>query len=206
MFALSDPVDYQLDARHSVAAIARSNGEDPLGAVYDALLRNDGGQLLYLPLFNFAHGDLGDVQEMITSPHTLFGLSDAGAHCGAICDASMTTSYLSVWARDRTGSAGLPVEAVVHQITRRTAEHVGWLDRGLIAPGYRADLNVIDLDALGCAPPRIVHDLPAGGRRLMQDATGYCFTIKSGQVTFVDGEHTGALPGTLLRGATSITP
>jgi N-acyl-D-aspartate/D-glutamate deacylase len=202
-FELSDPVDYQLDAADSLAARARARGEDPAAAVYDALLHRDGHQLLYLPLFNFAHGDLGDVQEMITSPNTLFGLSDAGAHCGAICDASMTTSYLTVWARDRSGPAGLPIEAVVHQITRRTAEHVGWLDRGLVAPGHLADLNLIDLDALGCGPPRIVHDLPAGGRRLVQDATGYRYTIKAGATTFVDGEHTGELPGALVRGVTA---
>ena len=197
MFELADPVDYQLDAAGSVGALAHARGEDAAGAVYDALLRHDGRQLLYLPLLNFAHGDLGDVHEMLTSPHTLFGLSDAGAHCGAICDASMTTSYLTVWARDRSGPAGLPLETVVAQITRRTAEHIGWLDRGLVAPGHLADLNVIDLDALGCRPPRIVHDLPAGGRRLVQDATGYRWTIKTGVPTFADGVHTGELPGAL---------
>jgi N-acyl-D-amino-acid deacylase len=202
MFELSDPVDYQLDSSRSVAALARQRGDDPTAAVYDALLRDEGRQLLYLPLFNFSHGDLDDVHEMITSPNSLFGLSDAGAHCGAICDASMTTSYLSVWARDRAGADGVPLEAVVHQITRRTAEHVGWLDRGLVAPGYVADLNVIDLDVLGCRPPHIVHDLPAGGRRLTQEAIGYRWTIKGGVPTFADGVHTGELPGGLLRGTT----
>jgi N-acyl-D-aspartate/D-glutamate deacylase len=203
MFELADPVDYELDAAASIGARAAARGEDAAGAVYDARLRDEGRQLLYLPVFNFAHGDLEDVHDMITSPNTIFGLSDAGAHCGAICDASMTTSYLTVWARDRSGPAGVPLEAVVHQITRRTAEHVGWLDRGLLAPGHRADLNLIDLDALGCAPPRIVHDLPAGGRRLFQDATGYRMTIKSGIPTFVEGVHTGELPGGLVRGATA---
>jgi N-acyl-D-aspartate/D-glutamate deacylase len=201
MFELGDPVDYQLDASRSVAALARARGDDPAGAVYDALLRHQGRQLLYLPLFNFAHGDLEDVHEMIMSPNTLFGLSDAGAHCGAICDGSMTTSYLTLWARDRSGPAGMSLESVVHQITRRTAKHVGWLDRGLVAPGYVADLNVIDFEALGCAPPRIVHDLPAGGRRLVQDATGYRWTVKAGVPTFADGVHTGELPGRLIRGA-----
>jgi N-acyl-D-aspartate/D-glutamate deacylase len=137
---------------------------------------------------------------MITSPLALFGLSDAGAHCGAICDASTTTSFLTVWARDRRGGENLPIESVVHHITRRTAEHVGWLDRGLLAPGHLADVNVIALEELGCAPPRITHDLPAGGRRLVQDATGYKATLKAGQVTFTDGVATGALPGRLVRG------
>jgi N-acyl-D-aspartate/D-glutamate deacylase len=198
MFELGNPVDYQLDAEQSIGARARARGQEPAAAVYDALLRDDGRQLLY----NYAHGDLEVVHEMIMSPNTIFGLSDAGAHCGAICDASMTTSYLTVWGRDRRGAAGLPIEAAVHQITRRTAEHVGWLDRGLLTPGCVADLNVIDLDALGCAPPRIVHDLPAGGRRLFQDATGYRWTVKSGVPTFADGVHTGELPGGLLRGTT----
>ena len=137
---------------------------------------------------------------MITAPNTLFGLSDAGAHCGAICDASMTTSSLTVWVRDRRGGERIPVERIVHGHTQRNARHMGWFDRGVVAPGYLADLNVIDLDARACHPPTIVHDLPAGGRRLMQTARGYVATVKSGAVTFLDGEHTGELPGRLLRG------
>ena len=138
---------------------------------------------------------------MITSPNVLFGLSDAGAHCGAICDASMPTSAITVWARDRKGGRSVPLERIVHMQSRRNAEHLGWLDRGLVAPGMVADLNLIDLDALACHPPRIVHDLPAGGRRLMQSSSGYRFTIKSGEVTVQDGELTGARPGSLLRGS-----
>lgn len=201
-FEMADPVDYQVDASWSVAASARAGGQDPAAYVYDLLLRRGGTQLLYLPLFNFAHGSLADVHEMITSPLSLFGLSDAGAHCGAICDASSTTSFLTVWARDRRDGPPLPIQQVVHHLTRRTAEHVGWLDRGLLAPGHLADVNLIDLDALGCAPPRIAHDLPAGGRRLVQDATGYVMTIKAGVPTFEAGQPTGAHPGTLVRGTT----
>ncbi|MGZ4690843.1 MAG: N-acyl-D-amino-acid deacylase family protein [Acidimicrobiia bacterium] len=200
MFQLSDPVDYELDADWSFGARARAAGTDPAPMVYDALLERDGQQLLYLPLFNFAHGSFDDIFEMISTPFSLFGLSDAGAHCGAICDASMTTSSLVVWSRDRKRGARLPVEQVVHQQTQRTAHHVGWLDRGVIAPGYLADLNVIDFDGLGCRPPHLVYDLPAGGRRLMQEAVGYRMTIKAGTVTFEDGESTGALPGRLVRG------
>jgi N-acyl-D-aspartate/D-glutamate deacylase len=164
------------------------------------MLDHDGTQLLYAPVLNFADRNFGAIQEMITSPETLFGLSDAGAHCGAICDASMTTSYLTTWVRDRKGAEAIPLERVVHQLTRRPAEHLGWLDRGLLSPGHLADVNIIDLDGLGCRPPRIVHDLPAGGRRLVQDATGYRHTIKKGVPTLEDGQLTGELPAGLLRG------
>src|SRR4051794_38241870 len=200
MFPLTDPVDYELDADWSFGARARAAGTDPAAMVYDALLERDGTQLLYLPLFNFAHGTFDDIFEMISTPFSLFGLSDAGAHCGAICDASMTTSSMVVWARDRKRGAKIPVEQIVHQQTQRTAHHVGWLDRGVVAPGYVADLNAIDFDGLGCRPPHLVYDLPAGGRRLMQEAVGYRMTLKSGTVTFEDGESTGALPGQLVRG------
>ncbi len=200
LFRLSDPVDYELHADRSIAAEARAAGTEPIDLVYDLLLERDGHQLLYLPLFNFAHGDFEDIHSMITSPNVLFGLSDAGAHCGAICDASMTTSSLTVWARDRRDGEKVPIERIVHMNTARNARHMGWADRGVVAPGYLADLNVIDLGALACHPPRIVHDLPAGGRRLMQTAEGYRLTVKSGVVTFADGVHTGELPGSLLRG------
>ncbi len=199
-FRLSDPVDYEMDRDWSIAAEARRDGADPASMVYDLLLERDGTQLLYLPLFNFAHGNFDDIHEMITSPNTLFGLSDAGAHCGAICDASMTTSSMTVWSRDRSRGDKVPLERIVHGHTARNAAHMGWNDRGLLAPGYLADLNVIDLDALACHPPTIVHDLPAGGRRLMQTAAGYRYTVKGGTVTFEDGTHTGALPGGLIRG------
>lgn len=200
IFRLTDPVDYELDGDWSIAAEARRAGADPVSMVYDLLLERGGEQLLYLPLFNFAHGNFDDIHSMITSPNTLFGLSDAGAHCGAICDASMTTSSLTVWSRDRRRGDKVPVERIVHGHTQRNALHMGWLDRGVIAPGMVADLNVVDLERLACHPPTIVHDLPAGGRRLMQAAAGYRATVKSGAVTFLDGEHTGELPGQLLRG------
>jgi len=200
IFRLSDPVDYELDADWSIASEAERAGLTAAEFAYDALLDHEGHQLLYLALFNFAHRNFDDLYEMITSPNTVFGLSDAGAHCGAICDGSMTTSSLVMWARDRTRGPRLPLEVVVHRQTQRTAAQVGWFDRGVLAPGYVADLNVIDLDALACHPPRVVFDLPAGGRRLMQEASGYRHTIKSGVVTFTDGRHTGELPGGLLRG------
>jgi N-acyl-D-aspartate/D-glutamate deacylase len=201
MFILTDPVNYDLDASNSLGATARRLGVDAREYAYDIQLRDEGRQLIYTPLFNFAHGNLDAVREMITSPVGIFGLSDGGAHCGAICDASMTTSYMTLWSRDRADSTNIPLETVIHQLTRRPAEHFGWFDRGLVAPGLLADLNVIDFQGLACEPPRIVTDLPAGGRRLLQSASGYRYTIKRGEVTFENGEATNQLPGALLRGA-----
>jgi N-acyl-D-aspartate/D-glutamate deacylase len=170
----------------------------------DLMLERDGNQLMYMPLMNYIAGNLDDVREMLLSPVALMGLSDAGAHCGAISDGSMTTTALSLWAKNRTRGEKLPLELMVNHITQRTAAHVGWLDRGVVAPGYLADLNVIDLDALAAHPPQIVRDLPAGGRRLMQTATGYRHAFKGGVETFADGEHTGAMPGALVRGARAL--
>jgi N-acyl-D-amino-acid deacylase len=201
MHVLGDPANYDLDASRSLAAEAGRMGLDPREYAYDVQLQRGGHQLIYAPLFNFADGNLDAVHEMINAPSAMFGLSDGGAHCGQICDASMTTSYLTLWARDREGENRVPVENVVHQLTSRPASHYGWLDRGLVAPGYLADLNVIDFENLSCAPPRMVADLPAGGRRLLQEATGYRWTIKSGSVTFEDGAPTGQLPGMLIRGS-----
>lgn len=203
MYILDDPVNYNFDSSQSLAAAANRCGVEPREYAYDAQLQRDGRQLIYTPLFNFAHGNLDAVHDMITSSAAMFGLSDAGAHCGQICDGSMTTSFLSLWARDRQGQNGIPLETVVHHISRRTAAHLGWLDRGVVTPGYLADLNIIDLAGLECAPPEIVTDLPAGGRRLLQAAKGYRWTFKRGAMTFEDGTHTGELPGTLVRGAQS---
>ncbi len=201
MYVLEEPVNYNFDPSQSLGATARRTGVDPRGLAYDIQLQGDGRQLIYTPLFNFADRNLDAVRAMITSPVAMFGLSDAGAHCGQICDGSMTTTYLSMWARDFEGGNGLPVETVVHQMTRRPAAHFGWSDRGAVAPGLLADLNVIDLQGLECGLPRIVTDLPAGGRRLLQDGKGYRWTVKRGAVTFDDGTPTGELPGQLVRGS-----
>ena len=203
MFALGDPADYEPSPDQSVEALAAAQGRRPEEVVYDLLLERDGHELLYYPLFNYAHGNLDAAREMMLHEHTVLGLSDGGAHCGAICDASFPTTLLTLWARDRTRGERLPLEWVVNAQTRETAVTVGLLDRGLLAPGYKADVNIIDFERLALPPPRIVHDLPAGGKRLMQSARGYRTTIASGQVTFRDGEPTGALPGRLLRGAQS---
>jgi N-acyl-D-aspartate/D-glutamate deacylase len=142
---------------------------------------------------------------MMGHPHTLFGLSDAGAHCGTLCDASFPTTTLVHWGRDRTRGEGFDLPWLIHGLTRRTAAQVGLLDRGLLQPGYVADVNVLDFDRLALHAPEIVHDLPAGGKRLIQRSEGYEATVKSGVVAFREGEpvvtEPGALRGRLLRGA-----
>lgn len=200
LYPMSNPVDYEPAPADSIAGRAAVRRLSPASLLYDTLLEDGGRRLLYMPLFNYVAGDLSEVREMLLSPVAMVGLSDAGAHCGAICDASFPTTAMSLWTK-RTRGERIPVETIVHHLTQRTASHVGWHDRGVIAPGCLADLNVIDLDALSAAPPAIVKDLPAGGRRLNQTATGYRATIKRGVVTFEGGVSTGALPGRLVRGA-----
>jgi N-acyl-D-aspartate/D-glutamate deacylase len=201
LFPMTEPVDYEPDPASSVAARAAARGVSAVEECIDLLLGDDGHQLLLLTLFNYVHGNLDDVREMLLSPNSVIGLGDAGAHCGAISDASFPTTALALWTRRSTGSGPLPLELMVHHLTQRTARQVGWLDRGVLAPGHLADVNLIDLEGLGAHRPRIIHDLPAGGRRLMQSASGYVQTIKRGDVTFRGGEHTGELPGRLVRGA-----
>jgi len=203
MYPLSDPPDYEPTPADSIAARAAAAGASPDEFLYDLLLDDDGSRLLYIPIMNYARGDLDDVREMLTSPNAMFGLSDAGAHCNSICDGSFPTTAITHWTRDRTRGDRLSLEFVVHQQTQRTAQHVGWTDRGVITPGMLADLNVIDLDRLTLHPPELIADLPAGGTRLMQAAEGYVATIKRGEVIAENGTLTGARPGRLQRGRTS---
>jgi N-acyl-D-aspartate/D-glutamate deacylase len=200
MYPLSDPPDYEPTPSDSVAGRAAAAGAAPDELLYDLLLDDDGSRLLYIPLMNYARGDLADVREMLTSPNAMFGLSDAGAHCNSICDGSFPTTAITHWTRDRSRGERLPLEYVVHHQTQRTARHVGWNDRGVVAPGFLADLNVIDHERLTLHPPVLVADLPAGGTRLMQAADGYLATIKRGEVIAEGGELTGARPGRLQRG------
>jgi len=200
VFPLGDPPDYEPHPNTSILATAERMHRDPHAVLYDAMLELDGRQLLMLTIVGYADGDLEAVRAMLEHPQSVFGLGDGGAHCGAICDASMTTSLLSHWARDRKRGPRLPVEWVVQKMTRATAELYGLTDRGLVAPGMKADLNVIDFDRLDLALPELVHDLPAGGRRFIQRAKGYTATIVSGEVVLEEGEPTGALPGRLVRG------
>lgn len=201
MFLLGQEPDYEQTPDRTIAALAAARGITPEELALDHMLSNDGKGMLYLPFLNYADGDLGPSYEMLTHPNTVPGLSDGGAHVGMICDGSFPTSNLTHWTRDRTRGPKLPVELMVRRQTQDTARALGLFDRGLVAPGYRADLNVIDYDRLTLKAPQVAYDLPAGGRRLVQRADGYVATILAGEVTYRDGEPTGALPGRLLRGA-----
>lgn len=200
MFRLGDPPDYEPDPSQSIAAQASREGRKPEEMVYDILLENDGRELLYFPLLNYTEFNLDNARKMITHPNTVFGLGDGGAHVATICDASFPTYALTHWGRDRK-SDRLELPWLIKRQTRDTAAAVGLLDRGLLAPGMKADINVIDFNRLKLRRPYMVHDLPANGRRLMQKAEGYVATIVSGEIAYRDGEPTDALPGKLVRGA-----
>jgi N-acyl-D-aspartate/D-glutamate deacylase len=199
MFDLGDPPDYAPALSRSMAALAATRGCTPQEATYDFLLSQGGRAILLLPRANYGDGTLNATLAMLKHPATVLGLGDGGAHCGVICDASLPTFMLTYWARDRKAD-GLPLAWVVRALSAEPAAAVGLLDRGLIAPGYKADLNVIDLERLSLDAPQMVTDLPAGGRRLLQPARGYRATIVSGCVTRRDDKPTGALPGRLVRG------
>jgi N-acyl-D-aspartate/D-glutamate deacylase len=203
IFPLGDPPDYEPGPEKSVKAIAAREGRDAYEVLYDLMLEGEGRALLMLAILSYSDGDLEAMRAMLEHPDSAFGLGDGGAHCGAICDASMTTFLLTHWARDRKRGPKLPLEWVVRKMTRDTAELYGLRDRGVVAPGKKADLNVIDWENLQLALPELVFDLPAGARRLIQRAHGYDATLVSGEITFENGEHTGALPGRLLRGGRS---
>ena len=198
-----DNPDYEPTTDTSVAAIAAARGVDPREVALDHMLDGkpgDGRGMLYLPLLNYAQNSLDPAYQMLQHDCVVPGLSDGGAHVGMICDGSFPTSNLIHWTRDRTRGPKLSLEHMIKGQCRDTAETVGLFDRGLIAPGYRADLNVIDFDNLTLKAPGVAYDLPTGGRRLIQRAEGYTATIVAGQVTYRNGTPTDALPGRLLRG------
>src|SRR6266853_1305539 len=206
MYLLGDPPDYEQPPENALGAQARRRGCQPEALAYDAMLSDDGRGMLYVPFLNYADGNLDAVHEMLRDPHSVPGLSDGGAHCGIICDASFPTYLLTHWTRDRTRGEKLSIPFVVAAQARKTALSVGLYDRGVIARGFKADVNVIDYDRLHLHPPKVHYDLPVGGRRLLQQVDGYDATIVSGVVTQRGGTATGARPGKLVRGAQGSRP
>jgi len=199
MYVHGDPPDYEPDQSRCVEAFAAKAGQTPAEFVYDYLTDGDGSRMLFFPVTNYVTGNHDPIRDMMTSEGTVVGLSDGGAHYGVICDASNTTFLLTHWARDRKRGPTLPVEFVVKRQTSDNAAFFGLTDRGRLAPGLKADVNVIDHDRLRIHPPEIAFDLPAGGRRLVQRADGYDVTLVSGTPIFEHGQATGALPGKLVR-------
>ena len=200
MFLLGDPPDYEQPFEQSIRARALRDGVTPEELAYDLMLEREGRNMLYVTLCNYEHGSLESSLAMMRHSGAVLGLGDGGAHCGTICDGSYPTFMLSYWVRDRTRGERLTLAESVRMLSRDTARAVGLEDRGVVAPGYKADLNVIDLDHLCLYAPEVVRDLPTGGRRLVQRADGYVATIVSGHVVHRGGVATGELPGRLVRG------
>jgi N-acyl-D-aspartate/D-glutamate deacylase len=199
MFHFSDPLNYTPAREDSVAAIAARTGVTPQEVAYDMLVADDGKGFIFACLVNYANYDLEAVRTMYSRDHVIPGLSDGGAHVAFISDASFPTFLFSYWGRD-VPEGRMPLHDLVRRQTREPAQFAGLLDRGVLAPGMKADINVIDFANLTLERPNMVVDLPAGGRRLMQKARGYAATVKAGQITYRNGEATGALPGGLVRG------
>jgi len=204
LFRLGEKPNYEPSPTESFGAAAMSQGEPVLGLIYDAMLEQDGKALLYFPVYNYTGMNLDAVHEMLTHPLALPGLSDGGAHVGTVCDASFTTFLMTHWARDREYGQ-IPLERIIQMQANDTSRFLGLNDRGLLAPGRRADINVIDFDNLQLLPPTMLKDLPAGGQRLMQYASGYVATLVNGEVIAKDGRLTGARPGRLVRAGRSQT-
>jgi len=201
MFTLGDPPDYEQPLEQSIAARAKRAGVTPEELAYELMLERDGRNPLYVTLCNYEAGSLESSLEMMQHPGAVLGLGDGGAHCGTICDGSYPTFMLTYWVRDRTRGGRLPLPQVVKWLAHDTAQAVGLDDRGRLAEGFKADLNVFDPASLHLHAPEVVHDLSTGGRRLLQRADGYSATIVSGEIVYRDGAATGALPGRLVRGA-----
>ncbi|BBX48560.1 amidohydrolase family protein [Mycobacterium cookii] len=201
VYPLGDLLDYEPSADNSIAAIAERECRDPWEVTYDTLLGAEGREFLLFPLLNYAGNDYHHLHDMMSDPVSLQGLGDAGAHCGIVCDASMTTYLMSYWVRDRTRGPRIPLETAVHRLTGDPAAFYGLGDRGVLAPGRRADINLIDLENLGLHYPELVEDLPAGAGRLIQRSDGYVETLVRGQTIVDHGELTDNRPGGLVRGA-----
>ena len=203
MFRLGEPANYEPEPDASFEAIAKKQNISPQEVAYDCLLEKEGKALIYHPLFNYLPGNLDYVERMLNHPYSISGLGDAGAHCGAISDASFPTTLIQHWGRDRKRGKKIPLEKLISMQTFETSRLLGITDRGVLKEGYKADINVIDFENLTLHEPEVLHDLPAGGRRLVQRASGYEYTIVSGQIAFKDGESTGALNGRLIRNQVS---
>lgn len=200
LFYLGDPPEYEPTPESSVAAMARRRHLRPQELILEALCENEGKNFFYYPLSTYIDGDFEAAREMLVHPLTTASLSDGGAHVGTVCDASVTTYMLTHWARDRSRGATIPLEEIIRKQTSEPAQLYGFNDRGLIQVGKKADLNVIDFDGLQLDAPYMVYDLPMNGKRLMQRARGYGYTIASGTVIAANDELTGDMPGRLLRG------
>jgi N-acyl-D-aspartate/D-glutamate deacylase len=200
-FPMGDPPRYEPSREESIAGLAERAGVDAEELLYDRMLERDGRELFLVPVLNYSEGSADPIYEMLQHPRAALGLGDGGAHCGVICDASIQTFMLTHWVRDRARGPKLPVEFVVKRMTKDTAELYGFADRGTLARGQKADVNVIDLGALRLEAPQMIFDLPAGGKRFMQRARGYRYTLVSGDVALEGDEPTGMLAGRLLRGA-----
>jgi N-acyl-D-aspartate/D-glutamate deacylase len=207
LFILGDPPNYNPPSSQSIAARARAEGHEPMELIYDALLQREGREILYFPAANRAGERFEEAgAELVRHRHTILGLGDGGAHYGIICDASYPTYFLTYWVRHPDPGMRISLPDAIRMLARDPARAVGLADRGEIAPGMKADINVIDPDALTLHAPRPAFDLPAGGRRLTQKADGYEATVVSGAVTYRRGEATGALPGRLVRGSRKPPP
>ena len=198
-FSLGDPPDYEPTADRSILERAKRMGRAPQEVAYETLLERDGREIIYMPLA-YKNYSFDAILPQLGNPHTVLSLSDGGAHCGVICDASMPTYLLTHWVRDRNRGERIALEFAVKRQTHDTARLYGLRDRGTLAPGMKADVNLIEFDRLRLHPPEMVFDLPANGRRFVQRADGYKFTIVNGEVTFEDGQPTGAMPGKVVRG------
>jgi len=203
MYPMDEKDNYEPAPEESIAAIAAAKGLSPLEVAYDTMMENDGQTLIYFPLFGYSTNDFSAIEETLRHPQTGISLADGGAHVGMICDGGTPTFMLTYWTRDRSRGDTFPLEDIIRIQTKDTAEQYGLFDRGVLKPGMRADINVIDYDNLKMLQPKMVFDLPANGRRLLQKAEGYKATIVNGTVVLRDGEFTGELPGKLLRGPQS---